>query len=117
MNNKKRSHWSKSENGIRAYKRMLSDEKKAKKEERLRLKEIRDFEVGQEVILKEICFKKREYKEKVLRVYDKSYKISFNEYDYVLINKESLIGCPNLIVKSITGDGRRYVGSELKLIK
>lgn len=52
-----------------------------------------------------------------MKVYDKSYKISFGFNDYVLIKKESLSGFPNSIVKSRTGDSRRFVNTKLKLIK
>lgn len=104
---------------LRKHKKELSDYKKSERE---RLKLIKDFEINEEVI---VIYKKKEYNEKILKIYDKTYKVSFNSNDYIsldsndyiLFDKESRFGYPNSTVVAITGDGRRYIGENCKLVK
>lgn len=49
-------------------------------------------------------------------VYNKTYKVSLGDNDYVLIHKEQLNGYPNSIIKAISGDGRRYINEDIRLI-
>lgn len=110
----------KSKNGERnkhlAYKKHLEDIKEFKKNEREEYKQIKDYE-NNEIVLLTNKRTKNQYQETVIKVYDKSYKISFGLEDYVLIDKKSLFGYPNSINKSYTGDGRRFVGEEIYLSK
>lgn len=99
--------WLDTEKGIQAYKKHLEEIREDNRKERQRLSLIRDYERGQEVI---IVHNKNEYKEKVIRIYKKTYKVSFRGDSYILIGKENLCGYPDYIIKSTTGDARRYVG-------
>lgn len=103
--------WSNNSKGIKTYAAIARQRKIDNKKERERLKKIRDFDKDDEINLN---YKGKTFKEKVLRVYNKTYKVSFID-DYVLIGKESLSGYPNSVIKDITGDSRRYVGEEVRL--
>ena len=103
----------KSEKGREAYKKHLQDVRYKNSIERERLSQIADVSAGQEVTIK---YHKHLRQEKVLRVCAKTYKVSLGEDDYVLIGKESLHGFPNSIIKQITGDSRRYIGEDIKMI-
>ena len=110
----KRKHWSKTENGIRGFLESKESHSEALKKERLRLKEIRDFEKGEVV---NINHRKRDYDGVVVRVNDKTYGIAFDGDSYVTVGKESLSGYTDYIKSQITGDGRRFVGESCKLSK
>lgn len=109
----KKEHWSDNSNARATYVRHLSELKAEKKKERERLKKICDFEKGEIVLL---AYKNTEREERVTRINDKTYRVSFGDDDYVLIDKEQLSGYPNSVIKETTGDGRRFVG-ELVFIK
>ena len=113
---RKKGHWSNSENGRNAYKKCLEDRKKSNKLEREHLRKIKDFAKGDVVTLHIGIRNPKQTEEKVLRVYDKTYKISLGFDDYVLIHKEQLRGYPNSIIKDVTGDGRRFVDEDIKLV-
>lgn len=113
---RRKGHWSDSENGRKAYKSCLEDRRKSNKIERERLSKIKEVDVGDEVTLLIGARKPKKVKEKVLRVYDKTYKISLGSDDYVLISKERLHGYPNSIIKDVSGDRRRYIDEDVKLI-
>lgn len=106
----------KSEKGREVYKKHLKDARSEKDSERERLSQIADVSVGQEVTLMYGRYHQHSRQEKVLRVCAKTYKVSLGEDDYVLIGKESLHGFPNSIIKEITGDSRRYIGEDIKMI-
>jgi len=114
---RRKGHWSDSENGRKAYKSHLQELKEYNKSERERLSKIIDFEKGDEVTLLVGVIKPKQVKEKVLRIYDKTYKVSLGYDDYVLIHKEQLSGYPNSIIKDASGDGRRYIDENIKLSK
>lgn len=105
-----------SEKGREIYKKHLQDARSEKDSERERLNQIADVRVGQEVTLVYGRHYQNTRQEKVLRVCAKTYKVSLGEDDYVLIGKESLHGFPNSIIKEITGDSRRYIGENIKMI-
>lgn len=112
ISKKNKNHWSKTKNGINAYINSKKHSSECLKIERERLSNIRDFEVGESVI---IVYKKEEIIGTIKRVNKKTYGVEFYDH-YVLINKESLYGYPNFIKEQITGDGRRYIG-ELCILK
>lgn len=104
-------------NNISNYSKSLREHKKEisefKKQQRERLSAISIVNVDDIVSLK---YKKNIAKCKVLKVNKLTYKIDIGCNDYVLIDKESLMGYSNFLKKSYTGDGRRFVGEEYKLI-
>lgn len=109
---KKMTKKQKMRNFKNAYVSHLATFKMLNKLERDRLKKIVEFSVGQEVT---ILYNKYERQEKVLKVCDKTYKVSLGDDDYVLINKDTKTGLPNSVLKNYTGDGRRFVGELCRL--
>ena len=106
--------WADNENARKAYSDNLKSVRKENKKERERLSKIKDFEKGQKVQLKH---KDIIYNEVVLKVNQKSYTVSFRGDSLVNIDKEYLHGYPKYIIDAKTGDGRRYVGENVKLLK
>jgi len=82
--------------------------------ERERLSKIRDFEVGEEVVI--ITSKGIEIPGIIKRVNQKTYTVEFGD-DSVRIDKERLLGIPKSVLEDITGDGRRFVGAGVRLKK
>jgi hypothetical protein len=102
----------------KVLRKIKKEAKEYNKKEKERLSKIRDFDVDEIVILSRGNIS---FRGVVKRVNNKTYSIEFfltnNKNDLVLIDKETLTGIPNSIKKSITGDGRRFVGEDLKLSK
>jgi hypothetical protein len=95
--------WTDNENAKKAYSDNLKSVKEENKKERERLSKIKDFEKGQKVQLKH---KDIIYNEVILR-----------GDSLVNIDKEYFNGYPKYIIDSKTGDGRRYVGENVTLLK
>ena len=106
--------WTDNKNARDSYAIMLKQNREYNKIERERLSKIKDFSKGQKV---KLTYKNHIYDEIVLRVNQKSYTISFGNDDIVKIHKEKLYGYPKSIIDSVTGDGRKYIGETVKLLK
>lgn len=83
------------------------------KKEHERLKKICDFTIGEKVVL---LWKKYKIEGIVKKINIKTYSIKTDK-NYILINKESLLGYDNDLIKDISGDGRRFVNEHYKLVK
>jgi len=97
----------------KTLRRIKTHNKKILKEERERLSKIKDFEVGEKVKIK---YKNFIREESVIRINSKTYTLSFFEDDKVLISKDTLTGIPNSVYKTITGDGRKFVGENVSIL-
>jgi hypothetical protein len=106
--------WLDNEQAKKSYLKHLNSIKKQNKEEREKLAKIKDFEKGQKV---QILYKNVIYNEVILRVNQKSYTVSFLNDGIVNLHKETLSGFPKYIIDEKTGDGRRYIGENVKLLK
>lgn len=95
------------------YKRVKEYNKEYSLNEKARLRLIKDFEVGEEVDLK---YKQKSYKGTVIRINIKTYTVMF-DYGKVLICKDGLSGILDSVKYDYTGDGRRFVNANVKLIK
>lgn len=104
-------------NNISNYAKSLREHKKEisefKKQQRDYFSTISVVNIGDIVSL---SYKGSIIKCKVLKINKLTYKIDIGGDDYVLIDKESLIGYSNFLKKSYTGDGRRFIGEEYRLI-
>lgn len=101
-------------NFVKAYADNVRFHKEENRKQRERLSKIRDYETGDVVELEK---NGRSFNGTVFRVNQKTYSVRFDIKRIVRIGKESLSGIPNDIIEESTGDGRRFIGEEIRIVK